>query len=57
MKKTKKNGLWYNAYSREIGGILLEGREAAARYDGLYPDARTGIRFMGAYPGVHTTIL
>lgn len=57
MKRTKKNALWYNAYDKEIGGILLEGRTASARYDGLYPDARTGLRLMGAYPGIRTTIL
>lgn len=57
MKRKKKNDLWYNAWDKEIGGILLEGREAALRRDGLYADARTGLRFIGTYPGPRTTIL
>ena len=45
MKKRQKNGLWYNACGKEIGGILLEGREAALRRGGPWPDARAGLRW------------
>lgn len=57
MKRTKTNTIWYDTHSKEIGGILLESRQAASRYSGLYPDARSGLRMMGAYPGIQTTIL
>lgn len=57
MKRTRKNASWYNCRDKEIGGILLESRAAMARYDALYPDARSGLRLLGAYPGIRTTIL
>ena len=57
MKRTKKNELWYNARSKEIGGLLLEGREAAARCRGLYPDARAGLRLMGVRLEIPADIL
>lgn len=56
MKKRNKDGLWYNARSKEIGGILPGSREAARR-DGLYPDPRAGLRFMGVHTEFRTTIL
>lgn len=56
MKRRKTDGLWYNARSKELDGILLESRLAAARQAGPCPDARTGLRMMGVYPGVPTTI-
>lgn len=49
MKRAKKDQLWYNACAKEIGGILLEGREAALRCRGPYPDARVGLRMMGVH--------
>ena len=57
MKRTRKNDLWYNPCDKEIGGILLEGREAVLRRGGLYPDVRTGPWPMGAHPDFRTTIL
>lgn len=57
MKRAKTDRLWYNVRDKEIGGILLDSREAAARYSGLYPDARSGLRLMGVYPCSQTTIL
>lgn len=57
MKRIKKNELWYNPCDKEIGGIFLEGREAALRRGGPYPDACAGLRLMGARPGFRNTIL
>lgn len=57
MKRTRKNDLWYNPCDKEIGGILLEGREAVLRRGGPYPDARAGLRLMGVYPDFQNTIL
>lgn len=56
MKKMKKGDLWYNPRSKEIGGILLESREAV-RCGRLYPDVRAGLRFMGVHTEFQTTIL
>lgn len=56
MKKRKNNNLWYNATSKEIGGILLESREAAY-CDRPYPDPRAGLRFMGVHTEFQTIIL
>ncbi len=56
MKKMKKSNLWYNPRSKEIGGILLESREAV-RCGRLYPDVRAGLRFMGVHAEFQTTIL
>ena len=57
MKRVRKNASWYNTRDKEIGGILLESRAALSGYDALYPDARSGLRLLGAYPGIHTTVL
>lgn len=57
MKRTKKDALWYNVRDKEVGGILLESRQAASRWNRLYPDARSGLRLMGAFPWHQTTIL
>ena len=57
MRRRKKNELWYNAYDKEVGGILLEGREAVLRFRGPCPDARTGLRLMGARLELPTDIL
>lgn len=57
MKRRNKSELWYNAYNKEIGGILLEGREAVLRCGGPYPDARAGLRLMGVRLELPTSIL
>ena len=55
-EKDEKSNLWYNPRSKEIGGILLESREAV-RCGRLYPDVRAGLRFMGVHAEFQTTIL
>lgn len=57
MKKRKKNELWYNAYSQEIGGISLNGHETALRRGRLWADARSGLWWAGLHPGSQTVIL
>ena len=57
MKKAKGNGFWFNIRDKEVGGILLEGREAMLRRGGPMPDARAGLRWMGVWPEFHSTIL
>lgn len=57
MKKTMTSGLWYDARGKEIGGFVLTGREVAARWYGLYPNDRAGLRIMGVRPVIQTTIL
>ena len=57
MKRAKESSTWFNVRDKEIGGILLEGREAMLRCGGPVPDARAGLRLMGAYAELRTTIL
>lgn len=56
MKRTKQSRPWYNTRSKELGAILLERREAIARYGEPCPGPRMGPWLADTYPGFGNVI-
>lgn len=57
MKRRKNASIWYNTHCKEVGGIVLEGREAILRQSGPCSVPRTAAGLTRAYPNSQTTIL